>query len=200
MASPKATSRRARPARSRSSQPRGPALYGLIVAGGAGTRLWPVSRASHPKQLLDLGGDGRSLLQETFDRLKHSVEPRRILTVTGEGYRDSVLRQLRAVHPRYGGGNVLGEPVGRNNAPAILWGALRIAAERPGALMAVVWSDHLIRNGAAFDGGLAAAAPMAVSPPVSALMSTSVQVLVELIDLLAALVKKLTPAVVYPSR
>ncbi len=157
MASPKAIPRRARPARSRSSRPRGPALYGLIVAGGTGTRLWPVSRASHPKQLLDLGGGGRSLLQETFVRLKRSVEPRRILTVTGEGYRDSVLRQLRAVNPRHGGGNVLGEPVGRDSAPAILWGALRIAAERPGALMAVVWSDHLIRGGSAFDQGLATA-------------------------------------------
>jgi mannose-1-phosphate guanylyltransferase/mannose-6-phosphate isomerase len=144
-------------------------MYGLIVAGGSGTRLWPLSRANNPKQLLSLDGEGASLLQATFRRLLRTIPAERILTVTNRAYGGQVLRQLQAIRPVYPPANVMAEPVGRNSAGAILWGALRVAARRPDALMVVVWSDHLIRNDGAFDRSLIRSAEAADSGSLVAL-------------------------------
>jgi len=129
-------------------------IYGLIVAGGSGTRLWPLSRPNRPKQLLPLGGGPSTLLQDAFLRLGRTVKPGHILTVTSAQYDGQVLAQLRQCAEDLPPENILVEPVGRDSAPAVLWGALRIHHACPGALMAVVWADQMIRNEAAFDQAL----------------------------------------------
>jgi len=153
--------RRRIPASSRTNVSALDRLYGLIVAGGSGTRLWPASRSNFPKQLLNLEGEDGSLLQATFRRLARTIPPERIVTVTNEAYREAVLQQLRSECADYPGGNILAEPVGRDSASAILWGTLSISTREPRALMAVVWSDHLIRNEPAFDAHLRHAAEAA---------------------------------------
>lgn len=126
-------------------------MYGLIIAGGSGTRLWPLSRSQHPKQLISLLGGGTSLLQDAFARLSRTIPPANILTVTSRAYAGQVLGQLRALAPELPESNILCEPSGRDSAPAVLWGALRIAHLEPGASMTVVWSDQVIREEQVFD-------------------------------------------------
>lgn len=136
-------------------------MYGMIIAGGAGTRLWPLSRAYHPKQLHSLDGESPTLLQDTFCRLERSVAAERIITVTGAAYSDKAYQQILERSPAYRRDNLLSEPRGRNSGPAILWGALHIARLSPEAVVVVVWSDHLIRNEEAFDRALATAGRVA---------------------------------------
>ena len=137
------------------------AAYGLIVAGGSGTRLWPLSRTDTPKQLLTLGDGPHTLVQNTFLRLSRSIDPRRIKVVTNLNHTSQVLEQLRPLCPDYPERNVLGEPVGKNSAPAVLWGALHTSHECPQASMAVVWSDQHIGKESRFDAGLGLAMNMA---------------------------------------
>ena len=129
-------------------------FFGLIVAGGAGTMLWPISRSNIPKQLLPLGGNNRSLLQESFLRLRRNIAPERIKTVTSVLYDQKVLEQLRDLDSNYPAANLLKEPLGRDSAPAVLWGTLRLNFESPEAVTAVVWSDQMIRDEDAFDEAL----------------------------------------------
>ena len=132
-------------------------LCALLIAGGAGTRLWPLSRGSTPKQLLPLSGGPHSLMQDAFRRLSRAVAPERIHTVTSQAYDGAVLAQLRAMAPDYAPENVLAEPMGRDSAAAVLWGALRIEYLAADAVAAVVWSDQKIGNEEAFDAALALA-------------------------------------------
>jgi mannose-1-phosphate guanylyltransferase / mannose-6-phosphate isomerase len=125
--------------------------YGLLIAGGAGTRLWPLSRSACPKQLLPLGGGTHSLLQDAFQRLARSIAPERIVTVTNRAYEAAVVSQIRELAPGYGPANVLAEPIPRDSAPAVLWGTLAIANRDAEASVAVMWSDQMIRNERAFD-------------------------------------------------
>lgn len=126
-------------------------MYGLIIAGGSGTRLWPLSRSNHPKQLIPLLNSTSSLLQDTFTRLSRTVDPERIFTVTGSPYSRLVLEQLQILAPQLLPANILAEPTGRDSAPAVLWGALRISHLNPDAVLVVVWSDQLIREESEFD-------------------------------------------------
>lgn len=129
-------------------------FFGMILAGGSGTRLWPLSRDNLPKQALSLGGNNLSLLQGAFARLSRVVSPQRILTVTGRNHETLILSQIQRVCADYPPGNLLAEPEGRDSAPAVYWGALRIEALDPDAVVALMWSDQLIRREDAMEKAL----------------------------------------------
>jgi mannose-1-phosphate guanylyltransferase len=113
--------------------------YVVIMAGGSGTRLWPLSVAGTPKQLLPLV-EGKSLLRLAFERSLASVPAERVLVVTGAGYAAQVAAQL----PELPAANILGEPVGRDSLNACAWPAAVLAAADPDAVIAQVTADQLI--------------------------------------------------------
>ncbi len=119
--------------------------YVVIMAGGSGTRLWPLSRQGTPKQLLPLI-DGRSLLRLAFERSLASVPAGRVLVVTGAAYADQVAAQL----PELPAENILGEPVGRDSLNAVAWAAAVLARRDPEAVIAQVTADHVIEPVAEF--------------------------------------------------
>ena len=130
----------------------------MILSGGSGTRLWPLSRAEHPKQLLALAG-ADSLLQATARRAAALPGARPALVVTGEDHRVLVRDQLeQAGLPPAA---VYLEPQGRNTAPAIALAALHLAQTDPSALMLVMPADHVIPSPAAVAASVAAAAQAA---------------------------------------
>ena len=122
-------------------------LYAVILAGGAGTRFWPLGRQRQPKQFLKIIGD-KSLFQETLRRTRLLVEPRNIFVVTNVQYKTKVQRQMAGL--KIPASQILCEPQGKNTAPAICWAASRIQALNPQAVMMVLPSDHLILNVSAF--------------------------------------------------
>ncbi len=122
--------------------------FAIILAGGSGTRLWPLSRATMPKQLLALHGS-ESLLQETYRRVLPRVSADQVLTVTHADHRFEVAGQSHAIHPQLAAG-VIAEPMGRNTLPAIAWAVAKIAQQTPDALIGVFSSDHAVSNDAAF--------------------------------------------------
>lgn len=135
-------------------------LHALIMAGGGGTRFWPRSRQSRPKQLLRLGGD-RSLLQMTWDRLEAQVTPQQTWVFTSERLRPEVCSQLPQIPPA----QIIGEPVSRDTAPCVAVGAALIARQDPEAIMAVVPADHLIEPPQEFSRVLHAAAELVRDHP-----------------------------------
>lgn len=126
-----------------SSEPR---VYAVVMAGGQGTRFWPLSRSTKPKQLLPLGGGDESLLRATVRRVAELVPPERVLIVTGVGLRSAVLAELPELPPE----NVLAEPIGRNTAPCVGWAAATVARRDPAGVLAVLAADHFIRDEAAY--------------------------------------------------
>lgn len=114
--------------------------YCVIMSGGVGSRFWPCSRKSLPKQFLDFFGTGRSLLQQTFDRFNKIIPTENIFIVTNVLYADLVKEQL----PMLKADQVLLEPARRNTAPCILWASYHIRALNPKANIVVAPSDHLI--------------------------------------------------------
>ena len=120
--------------------PKNPNHYVVIMAGGIGSRFWPMSRTPHPKQFLDILGTGKSLLQQTWDRSKKVVPQENILIVTNAQYRGLVKEQLKGIRAS----QILLEPARRNTAPCIAYAAFRIKAKNPNASMVVAPSDHLI--------------------------------------------------------
>jgi mannose-1-phosphate guanylyltransferase len=121
------------------------AWYGFILAGGRGTRFWPKSRQRTPKQLLNLLG-GRSLIQQTVERLRPVIPPERIWILTNEHVRDAIARQLPEV-PR---AQIIAEPAQRNTAPCIGLGARLIESIDKDAVMGVFPADHVITRPARF--------------------------------------------------
>src|SRR4051794_11710932 len=115
-------------------------LYGVVLAGGTGTRLWPLSRAGHPKFLHPLTGTDASLLQATVERLGMLTPADRIFVVTGVAHAAAVSRQLTTVPEE----NVLVEPLPRDSCAAIALAAAVIARRDPEAIMGSFASDHLI--------------------------------------------------------
>jgi len=116
--------------------------YGIIMAGGVGSRFWPESTPEMPKQFLDLLGTGKSFLQQTFERLNKRIPANQIYILTNERYRNLIKEQL----PQIADSQIIAEPVMRNTAPAILYAAKKIHAQNPDALMLVAPSDHYIAN------------------------------------------------------
>ena len=114
--------------------------YCVIMGGGIGSRFWPFSRKTMPKQFLDFFGTGRSLLQQTFDRFNKIIPTENILIVTNAIYADLVKEQL----PELDSKQILLEPARRNTAPCIAWASYHIRSLNPDANIVVAPSDHLI--------------------------------------------------------
>jgi mannose-1-phosphate guanylyltransferase len=134
-----------------------PRLYPVIPAGGAGTRLWPLSRAKTPKFLLDLAGTGHSLLQDTFARLAPLGGGEAIMVVAGAGHGDAVRRQLPCLRPS----NLLLEPSPRDSTAAICLAAAVLVRRDPDATVASFPADHVILDTEAFSAAVAEAAAAA---------------------------------------
>ncbi len=115
-------------------------VYAVIMAGGVGSRFWPMSRKDHPKQFIDILGTGETLIQATFRRLQKICSAENILVVTNEDYVSLVKQQLPLLHER----NILSEPSRKNTAPCIAYAAWKIHKRDPDAVMLVAPSDHVI--------------------------------------------------------
>lgn len=126
----------------------------VIMAGGLGTRLWPLSRATHPKQFLALNGD-RTMLQQTVERLS-DIPTGELITICNEQHRFLVAEQLREIEAP---GKIILEPVGRNTAPAIALAALLEKENDP--LLLVLAADHVVADQAAFTEAVMKAVPLA---------------------------------------
>ncbi|MBX7201791.1 MAG: NTP transferase domain-containing protein [Bacteroidia bacterium] len=115
-------------------------IFCVIMAGGVGSRFWPMSRQSHPKQFLDVLGTGKTLLQQTVERFLPLIPLERIIIVTNKAYETLVHEQI----PGLNTDQVLLEPARRNTAPCLAYAAHKIQLKNPNALLVVAPSDHLI--------------------------------------------------------
>ena len=116
--------------------------YAVLMAGGVGSRFWPVSTADFPKQFHDILGTGETLIQKTFSRLSKLIPAENILILTNERYNNLVQEQLPMVQPD----KILLEPAMRNTAPCIAYASHKIHKENPNAVMVVAPSDHWIED------------------------------------------------------
>lgn len=110
------------------------------MAGGVGSRFWPMSRTAHPKQFIDILGTGQTLLQQTYNRFLRLCPKENIFVVTNDSYVDLVKTQLKGLDPK----NILSEPARKNTAPCVAYACYKIAQLNPNALTVVAPSDHLI--------------------------------------------------------
>jgi len=131
--------------------------YAVIMAGGSGTRFWPASRVDHPKQFLDILDTGRTLIQQTYDRLLHSMPAENIHVIADQRYRTITLEQLEDMPEM----NYISEPGKKNTAPCALLSAIQIAAKDPDAVIVTCPSDHLITKGDVFTDVIARASSIA---------------------------------------
>lgn len=120
--------------------------YAVIMAGGIGSRFWPVSTSKYPKQFHDMMGTGETLIQLTYNRISNIVQPENILILTNESYKDLVKEQL----PKIKDDQIVLEPEMRNTAPCILLAAMKIRKKNEDAVMIVAPSDHWITEKDAF--------------------------------------------------
>lgn len=121
--------------------------YCIIMAGGVGSRFWPLSKDDCPKQFIDVLGTGKSFIRTTFERFRHSIPAEHFLVVTNVRYKEQVLRHLPELAPE----QVLCEPMRRNTAPCIAYATYRILSQCPQASIVVSPADHLITNEVEFD-------------------------------------------------
>ena len=134
--------------------------YVVIMAGGSGKRLWPLSRQDMPKQLLKVLG-GKSLLRIAYERLDGLVPASQVLVCTGADYADVVADELPELEPA----NILGEPEGRDSLNAVAWPAAVLAARDPGAVVAVVTADQIMHPVSSFRTALEEGFEVAESDP-----------------------------------
>lgn len=135
-------------------------LHAVIMAGGAGTRFWPVSRGQSPKQLLELTPGG-TMLRQTVARLEGLVPPQHCLVVTGESLVDQVAEQLPELPQR----QIVGEPCRRDTAPCIGLAAMLVAREDPEATLVVMPADHVIEPREALQSTIRQAVDMIATEP-----------------------------------
>ena len=137
-------------------------LKAAIMAGGTGTRLWPLSREGKPKQFHALGGE-RTLLQQTYDRLRRFLAPEELLVCTVERYGALTREQL----PELPSGNLLIEPAPRNTGPAIGLVAATLHRRWGECVLATVAADHVVQRPEAFEAALRRAAAVVAAEPSS---------------------------------
>ena len=118
----------------------------VIMAGGIGSRFWPMSTPQHPKQFIDITGCGRTMIQQTFNRFEGIIDIEHVWVVTSANYKDLVSVQLSGINPQH----ILLEPCMRNTAPCVAYVSWKIQKEDPDALIVVAPSDHLVLNVPAF--------------------------------------------------
>ena len=118
----------------------------VIMAGGIGSRFWPMSTPQHPKQFIDITGCGRTMIQQSFDRFKRIIDIDHVWVVTSANYKNLVAEQLTGINPQH----ILLEPCMRNTAPCVAYVSWKIQKEDPEALIVVAPSDHLVLNIAKF--------------------------------------------------
>ena len=133
-------------------------LYGVILAGGSGTRLWPISRELYPKQLLKLFGN-KTLIQQTFSRLKKIIPPEKIYIVTNQSFEEDIYLQLKGLGMIRE--NILVEPAQRNTAPAIALASKKIFNKDKSAIILTCPADHLIKPDEEFIRAVKIAFPVA---------------------------------------
>jgi mannose-1-phosphate guanylyltransferase len=114
--------------------------YVAIMAGGIGSRFWPMSRTNYPKQFLDILGTGKTLIQQTFERYSHLVPPENMYVITADEYVSIVRKQL----PELPEENILAEPSRKNTAPCIAYIAFKLFQKDPKALMIAAPADNLV--------------------------------------------------------
>lgn len=131
-------------------------IWTVILAGGVGSRFWPASTPSRPKQLLRLGSD-RALIRDTVDRITPLVPPERLRILTGA----SLAEPIAGVLPELGPGNFLLEPRAAGTAPVLVWAAAEIERRDPDAVMVSLHADHVIHPADAFRARIARAAELA---------------------------------------
>lgn len=120
--------------------------YAIIMAGGVGTRFWPMSTTQHPKQFLDILGTGETLLQQTYHRMLQICDNENIFVVTSSIYEDLVAKQL----PNIVKDNILCEPARKNTAPCVAYASYKIHKRDPNAITIVAPSDHLVKKETVF--------------------------------------------------
>jgi len=135
-------------------------FYPVILAGGRGTRFWPLSRKRRAKQLLPLNSS-KSMIQETVERLLPLAKPKQFWVITNDDLRQPIVRQLKKLDKK----QILAEPVGRNTAPAIGLGAFLLERRDPGAVIGMFPSDHVIADEKAFREDIRRAAQIAAAGP-----------------------------------
>lgn len=131
--------------------------YAIILAGGVGSRFWPISRTANPKQFLDILGTGKTLIQQTYDRFIRFIPKENIYIFTNELYRSMVREQL----PQIKESHIIGEPVMRNTAPCIAYACHKIAMLNAEANIIVSPSDHLVMENDVFEADMKQALSMA---------------------------------------
>ena len=110
------------------------------MAGGIGSRFWPMSRTAHPKQFMDILGTGQTLLQQTYNRFLRLCPSENIYIVTNDSYVDLVKEQIKGIDSK----NILSEPTRKNTAPCVAFACYKIAQLNPDAVTVIAPSDHLI--------------------------------------------------------